>query len=122
MTNPTNDINELEALLGHTKAPYANLQHDGALPLQAQQRRPAPRYIRYAAAASLMLGIGFVGLAIIDASGPSAVPQSRLATSLPSSFATPTNSNLTINAGAFSRVRQVPASFQMPTRPSRSSG
>ncbi|MEL6202955.1 MAG: hypothetical protein AAFR39_11425 [Pseudomonadota bacterium] len=122
MTEQPDDLKELEALLGHTKVPYGHLQHDGSLSTERPWQAPTRRYAPYAVAASLTMAIGFVGLAVMDAGGPGTIPQSRLATSLPSTFAAPKTPGLTINANAFSRVRQIPAPFQMPTRPNASKG
>ncbi|MEM9999656.1 MAG: hypothetical protein AAF940_02135 [Pseudomonadota bacterium] len=122
MTKETADIKDLEALLGHTKAPYRAMHHTGALPGHATQRRPLYRRPVFAIAASTVLvaGLGAVMMAGFEASG--SIPSSRLAISSSISGVSPPAATIDFGAGSLSRPPQLPGGFRMPTRPVASSG
>ncbi|MEO0543726.1 MAG: hypothetical protein AAFY99_07900 [Pseudomonadota bacterium] len=122
MTDHTDDIKELEALLGHTKASYNSLQHEGSSSIERRSEQAPRRYSRFAIAASLLLALGASAFIVFGESGQGSLPQSRLANSMPASFAAPTAPSATVDAGAFTRARQFPISFSMPTRPVATSG
>lgn len=121
MTDGTNDINELEALLGHTKAAYSKLEHEGVLSAGARRRFNSVRYASFAIAASLTVAVALFALTIMNGGGPGMIPPSRLATSLPT-LAAPAAPTASVGSHVFTRARQFPASFSMPSRPAASNG
>lgn len=121
MTERDSDIEELNRLLGHTKAEYRALRHDGPMPVA--ERRRSPRLGRYAAAATVLLALGVATLGTLDHLASLAAERpSRL--SMPAPAAAPLSLRPRAVAGqrAMAPRARISVDFRLPRRPMRSAG
>lgn len=120
MAKPDKDIAELTRLLGHTRAPYRALRHQGGLahPAPAPRRSGLPRY---AIAASLVLAVAVSALVSL---APTTGPDARRSPLAVPTLDTPP---LSLRPGGMPSIaRPTPARPRTagfpPRRPARSNG